>query len=179
MDALSKQCPKCGKPIQVKLWTLVDNKGWGSYKVARALGLVKSGKGKDARFVIDPQQADLYEVELQLNHYRVMLEEKGVEIGRMQLQVFVRDGGLAVARTRGIERNSYIIPIKRLDDNLVEVYFGLKSADLLTALERYKDDPSYLPQPCDNRESWDGNRCGKWCDVAKFCPKGMLSKQEE
>ena len=160
-------------------WTLTDNKGWGSYKVARALGLVKSGKGKDARFVIDPEQADLYEVELQLNNYTRMLEEKGVMIGRMQLQVFVRDGGLAVAKTRGITRNSYIIPIKRLDADYVGSYFDGKAGDLLKALEKYEADPTYFPTPCDNRESWDGNRCGKWCDVAKFCPKGMLGMQEE
>lgn len=160
-------------------WTLTDNKGWGSYKVARALGLVKTGKGKDATFVIDPEQADLYESELQLNHYRVMLEEKGVAVGRMQLQVFVRDGGLAAARTRGIERNSYIIPIKRMDNLTVKTFFEMKDHQLLEALLYYTADPNYLPSPCNNRECWDGNRCGKWCDVAKFCPRGMLGQQEE
>lgn len=160
-------------------WGLTDYKTWGSFRVARALGIVKSGKGKDATFGFNSDVVDLWESELQLNNYRRKLAPYGYEVGNMQLQVAVRDGGLAMAKTRGIKELVYIIPIRRLDDNYVDGYFAGKANDLLQALKEYEADPKYLPQPCDLRECWDGARCRGWCDVAEFCPQGILAKQTD
>lgn len=160
-------------------WTLTDYKVWGSYRVARALGIVKSGKGKEATFITDPGMVDLWETELQLNHYRVMLEKLGMKIGRMQVQVTVRDGGLQMAKTRGIDFNIGLIPIKRLDDMEVLNYFAWKKTKLLDTLEEYKNNPEYLPEPCNDKESWDGNRCRGYCEVAQNCPKGIIEQGEE
>ncbi|GAH13352.1 unnamed protein product [marine sediment metagenome] len=120
------------------------------------------------------QEVDLFDTELQLNRYRVMLEERGLSISRMQVQITVRDGGLAVAHSRGIERNTYKIPIRRLDDSDVLGYFQSKHKDLLLALEESK-----CTSPCDERECWEGARCKGYCEVAMFCPKGILYQQEE
>lgn len=174
-------------------WTLTDYKTWGSYRVARALGLVAVGKKPDPSgevyktsgkwgkagtpkmvtvFQQMPQEVDLFESELQLNRYRIMLEERGLKIGRMQLQITVRDGGLAVAKGRGIERNTCKITIKRLEDSDVFGYFQSKKKDLLLALEQGSWD-----EPCDNRENWDGARCKGYCEVAMYCVKGLLYQQ--
>jgi len=174
-------------------WTLTDYKTWGSYRVARALGIVEVGKQPDPsggtyktsgkwgkagspkmipKFEIQPEAIDLWDAELQLNNYRLMLEERGLTIGNMQLQVTVRDGGLAVARSRGIGRNSFLIPVRRMDDEPVRIYFKVKKKVLLRALE-----DGECEEPCDERESWDGNRCQGWCEVAMYCPKGMLYQQ--
>lgn len=179
-------------------WTLTDYKAWGSYRVVRALGIVEAGKKPDpsgetyrssgkwgaagspkmvATFQQVPQEADLWEAEMQLNHYRIMLEERGIQVGKMQLQVTVRDGGIMVAKNRGIDRNMYLIPIKRLGDNEVFNYFHGKKAMLLDALEAYNYDPLLLPSLCNNRECWDGNRCRGYCEVAEFCPKGLIERQ--
>jgi hypothetical protein len=171
-------------------YVLTDYKLWGSYKVAKALGLVEVGKKPDPSgavykvsgkwgkagepkmvpvFQPMPQEVDLFNEELQLNNYRVMLEELGITISKMQLQVTVRDGGLAVASSRGITRNIYKIPIRRLDDGEVREYFNLKKDALLAALHN-----GHWDEPCNDRECWDGARCKGYCEVARYCPKGIL-----
>ena len=178
---------------RIKAWCLTDYKLWGSFKLVTALGIVEIGKRPSPNGDIykvsgkwgkagspklvsiwkqDPEKADLWEQEMQLNRYRTMLERKGVAIVRMQLQVMVRDGGLAVAHSRGIERNSYIIPIKQLDDNDVEEYFAEKEYDLAKALELGE-----CITPCNNRECWDDAKCRGYCDVKMYCPKGSLFKE--
>lgn len=172
---------------------LTDYKLWGSYKVAKALGLKKTGTKPDpsgARYKTsgkwgkagDPKmvpvfeafedEADNWEAELQLNNYRLKLEELGIAIGRMQLQVTVRDGGLQVATNRGLTKNIYKIPIPELEDEYVLDYFSSKEADLLQALEQNRWDT-----PCNPTECWDGTRCQRYCDVAMYCVKGMLYRE--
>ena len=171
-------------------WVLTDYKTWGSYRVAKALGIVEVGKVPDPsgavykvsgkwgkagtpkmipRFEQLPEAVDLWETELQLNNYRVLLEGKGLTVGRMQIQVTVRDGGLAVARSRGVERNISLIPIRLLDNDAVKDYFTKKKDNLLAALEAGRCD-----EPCNERECWEGARCKGYCEVALYCPKGML-----
>jgi len=176
-------------------WVLSDYKLWGSFKVAKALGIVEVGKQPDPSgavykssgkwgkageaklvpvFQRMPQEADNWEAELQLNRYRIMLEERGIKVNRMQLQVTVRDGGLAIAGSRGITRNTYMIPIPRLDDEYVLSYFDDKATKLAKALEQGSWD-----EPCNEKESWDGARCRGYCEVARNCPKGILYQQED
>ena len=174
-------------------FNLTDYKLWGSYRVVRALGLVEVGKKPDPSgevykrsgawgqagtpkmvsvFQAMPQEVDLFNEELQLNRYRVMLEELGIQISKMQLQVTVRDGGLAVSHSRGITRNIYRIPIRRLNDNDVTRYFMEKSLALGTALK-----VNNYNIPCNDRECWEGKRCQSYCEVARYCPKGMLYQE--
>ncbi len=172
---------------------LTDYKNWGSYRVAKALGIVEAGKKPDpggevykrsgawgkagspkmvSVFQRMPQEVDNWEAEMQINRYRIMLEDKDIAIKRMQIQVTVRDGGLQVATSRGIDRNTYMIPITRLDDDEVRNYFEVKSDSLTIALKDNKWDI-----PCNERECWDGARCRGYCDVARNCPKGLLYQQ--
>lgn len=173
-------------------WVLTDYKLWGSYKVAKGLGLVEIGKKPDPSgelykisgkwgkagtpkmvpvFQSVESEVDLKEQELQLNRYRVMLYELGVSVVRMQLQVTVRDGGLGIATSRGLDRNSYMIPVRKLDDNKVLEYFDQKSAKLKWALD------GGSTEPCSNEECWDGTRCRDYCEVAIHCSKGLLYKR--
>jgi len=181
--------------MQIMSWVLTDLKLWGSYRVAKALGIVEVGKKPDPSgatykssgkwgkagspkmvpvFQQMPQEADNWESEMQLNRYRVMLEERGITIGRMQVQATVRDGGLAVAFTRGIFRNTCMIPVPRLGDDEVRNYFQIKADNLAIALKDNRWD-----EPCNDRECWEGVRCKSYCDVARNCPKGILYMQEE
>ena len=168
---------------------LTDYKLWGSFKVAKSLGLTKVGSKPDPSGVVYkrdskygkagdskrvniyaqvPENADNWEVEYQLNRYRVMLEGLGVKINKMQLQVTVRDGGLMVASSRGLDRNTYRIPIRLIPNQEVIDYFDFK-ADCLRKALAYG-----WTEPCTTRECWDGIRCSRFCDVAQFCPKGQL-----
>ena len=169
---------------------LVDTKTWGSYRVARALGIVETGKKPDPSGAVyqrsgkwgaagSPKtvpvfsqvasEVENWETEMQLNRYRIMLENKGIPIHNMAIHVIVRDGGLMTAKQRGVLRNTYLIPITKLDDGTVLKYFATKQAELQWAIKYSKWEI-----PCSDIESWEGNRCKSFCPVAQFCPKGIL-----
>ncbi len=168
---------------------LTDYKRWGSFKVAKALGIKKVGKrpnpdgecykssgawGKAgspkmiSNFSTVPEEANNWEAELQLNRYRVKLAKLGIMVDKMRLQVEVRDGGTYIAEGRGVYRNSYIISIKAMPDLVVEQYFEYKNSCLMEAL-----DKGSWSEPCNPKECWDNNRCKEYCDVWSYCPKGI------
>jgi len=172
---------------------LTDYKLWGSFKIVKVLGITEVGKQPDPSgevyktsgkwgkagspkminvFEQLPDKADNWEAELQLNHYRVklekLLESFKIKIDRLQVQATVRDGGLAMAKSRGVFRNIYKIPVKILDNQTVKDYFGYKDDCLKEALAHGWNEP------CNKRESWEGRRCNGYCDVAMYCPKGKL-----
>ncbi|KKN74236.1 hypothetical protein LCGC14_0393220 [marine sediment metagenome] len=182
------------EPDEAGGWTLSDYKLWGSYRVAKALGIVVTGKVPDPTgavykssskwgkagtpkmiltFKQSPKDADNWETDLQLNRYRVMLEERGIKVNRMQVQVTVRDGGLAIAVGRGLDRNTYKITIPELDNELVLSYFQDKADALEKALADGKWD-----RPCNEKECWDGVRCRDYCELARNCIKGLLYQKE-
>jgi len=173
---------------------LTDYKLWGSFKVAKALGIEEAGKQPDPSgatykssgkwgkagspkmvsvFRANPDKADNWEAELQLNNYRVkatpVLESIGLKISRMQVQATVRDGGLYIAKDRGIDRRVYTIPVPVIPDEVVIEYFITKQEALNIALEQ-----GHWDWPCNEQECWGGNKCEEWCDVWEFCGKGRL-----
>lgn len=173
---------------------LTDYKLWGSYKVAKALGIVEVGKQPDPTGAVYkstgkwgkkgdpkmipifdeiPELASNWEAEYQLNRYRVMLEDLGIKINRMQLQVTVRDGGLALAHQRGVFNKMRRIPVEFIDSHEVKDYFEYKAGCLNEALAEGWDTP------CNNAECWDDVRCRSYCDVAQYCPKGQIVKSIE
>jgi len=144
-------------------YVLTDNKLWGSFQLSKA---IKDG--------------DLDNETLQLNHYRVKVEqdkklaellEQEIKISKMRLEVIVRDGGLKAAQLNGIKDKFKMIPIERLDDDKVTDWFSKRSDELLEAIEAYKEREA-LPRLCDARECWNGRRCKGFCDVAEYCPRG-------
>jgi len=178
--------------VPTEAYELWDYKTSGSFKVAKALGLVskkapdpsgavyqKSGNwGKAGSpkminiFTQDPTAIDMWDWELQLNHYRIKIEALGFPISKMLIQVTVRDGGTIVAENRGINENIVVIPVKRLDDTAVLGYFHAKREALLSALESKQ-----LPPPCNAEEAWTSptgqrRRCESFCDVWQFCDVG-------
>jgi len=163
---------------------LTDYKTFGSFKVAKCLGLVqkeepllnqdgspillKSGKNKGKPktttvITYNPERADIKAEALQLNRYRCFFEDSGFPISKMRLQVMVRDGGLYTAKNRGITKNLYLIPIPRMDDVEVLYYYD----QLQQAVdEAFAND--WAPR-CDAWESWDGRRCDGFCEVVEAC----------
>jgi len=166
-------------------FVLTDYKLLGSFKIRKCLGLVekkipdpsgevykRSGKGFKkgdlkmiTTFEVDKNKVDMRDYELQLNMYRILYEKIGFPIARMRIQATCREGKqLYIAQQRGIERNIYLIPVKKIDDKECITYFSKKREALLSALERKK-----LPPKCAGWEAWDGRRCD-FCDVHEFCP---------
>ncbi|GAH73972.1 unnamed protein product, partial [marine sediment metagenome] len=117
-------------------------------------------------FEADPAKADMQDWILQLNRYRLFLEDDGFTVKEMKIQATVRDGGIQAATQRGLDRNIYLIPVPRMQDEDVKNYFETKAAALHEALHT-----GYAPK-CNDEETWSGRRCAGWCDVADVC-KGM------
>jgi hypothetical protein len=159
---------------------LYDSKTYGSYKVMKCLGIEmvdvptgevyktgpKKGQVKTKKM---PRQGvpDLTEQTLQLNMYRLMLEDSGFPVKKMFLDIAVRDGGIQVATTRGVKQNAYLIEVPHMDDSEVLAYFRSKRDALLTALENKQ-----LPPPCSMDERWQGRKCQSYCNVAEWCDLG-------
>ena len=167
-------------------WWLQDYKTWGSFKVAKCLGikkkekplldeagnqvLLKSGKNKgkpktEKIFSRDPKAVDMAEAILQLNRYRMMAEEALQEpIKAMRVFAIVRDGGTYVATGRGITEKTYYIDVPFRDDKMIDEYFEMKKNHLSIALER-----KIMPGLCTELENWEGRRCQGYCSVSDTC----------
>jgi len=176
-------------------WTLSDYKTWGSYKVAKAMGLIQTGKKPDPSgevykrsgawgqagspkmvpvFQSMEQEVDNFEAELQLNNYRIKVMEKfGITITTLRIQATVRDGNTINADNRGVIHAGYMIPVKILPDEQVRQYFTRKRNDLLQALKQGK-----WSEPCNEQECWSGARCREYCEVWSTCSKGLLLHKE-
>ena len=163
---------------------LIDSKTWGSYKVMKALGLYqvdvptgeyfkrdgktgKKGDPKTRKEWIEGGVKDRLDVAIQLNDYRLKLEEvlpSGYGIRKMAVEALVRDGGLKAASMRGIEGNGILIPINRISDHRIRKYMAEKARRLHEALRTRK-----LPKLCNRRERWDGRKCEAYCNVREAC----------
>ena len=171
-------------------YILTDYKSAGSYKLAKWLGIVvekteetildekekpvllKTGKNKGkpktkqhTTIVHDPALAkyEIRDVELQLNRYRILFEQKGFHITKLQVMGIPRDGGTWMAGNRGIDKNFYIIPIKRLPNKEV-LDFYKKLAEEVN--EAFKTGYARI---CNSWETWSGKRCEKYCPVRTEC----------
>jgi len=168
---------------------MTDYKTWGSFKVAKALGIVEDGKQPDPsgalylssgkwgkagspkmipKFKQDPNQADNMEANLQLNRYRIMLEEQhNIHLAYMQLQVIVRDGNTYMADGRGVTEEAYLILIPMLENDMVKGFFQYKEDNLKLAFA------GLWSEPCNESECWEGIRCKDYCEVWNHCVKGI------
>ena len=175
-------------------YILTDYKTWGSFKVASSLGIVKTqrpmldinnkpvllktgkNKGKPkmlSRYECNPEKADLKEVSLQLNRYRIFFERIGFKISRIQVQAVVRDGNTYIAKSRGIDKNLYIIPIPILPDEEVLNFYNKLQAEVDQA---FRDN---WVRECNAWESWNGQRCKQYCEVSDSCRQMDLRAREK
>ena len=166
---------------------LFDVKTYGSYKAMVCLGYkqvdvptgevyktdCKSGRKGDPKYRKETVQGEpeLTEQALQLNMYRMMLEDAGFPVKQMFLDIAVRDGGIRAATSRGITQNAYLIPVPKLPDDEVLAYFLPKRDALLWHLES-----GTMPEPCTSEECWNLRKCLNYCNVAEFCDIGQQLK---
>jgi len=171
-------------------YILCDYKTWGSYKVAKCLGLkqvdeeipgeyyrsgARKGQQKTRKVVVhDPAAVDFGEAKYQLNRYRLFAEDAGLPISKMKLQITVRDGGTYIALNRGVTESMYYLDVPRMDDKEVRDYFDRKRNQLMAALAG--KEPPVL---CTEEERWEDRKCLKYCDVAFCCPYAQDLKADE
>lgn len=195
-EIASGQIDAYGDVLENGQMVLVDYKQTKLFKVKKALGivpkLVPSGEfyktsNKDKGYKKgDPKMKTIYEFggrksrmdwALQLNFYRMLLEESGNRVDKMYIQASIRD---FVDNSYGISEPLILIEINRISDRWIKRYFTYKRDALFEALSNGE-----LPKCCCNinpdidsitkcNKIWGGKMCLTACDGARFCKIGRV-----
>ena len=156
---------------------LLDYKVTSSFKARKALGFhqvdvptgelyktgIKKGQPKYKKEWREGGNRGVFEWALQLNFYRILLEEHGYKVDGMYIQMYIRNFSKATGENN-ITRPIYVIKINKISDIWIRRWFKAKLDRLEQALRENK-----LPAPCKKRETWDGNKCKGYCNVATYC----------
>ena len=186
-EITSGQFDLYGKILDEEEGVLGDLKVTSSYKLMKALGIykvdvptgevyktgAKKGLPKTKKEFHYDGVRDLLDWAIQLNYYRILLEQQGFKVNRMYIQAFCRDFNLRIANERGITQAVYIIPINRISDHWLKRYFKHKAKFLRDALEKKK-----LPPVCSVRERWNDRKCLDYCAARENCPYAQKFKTE-
>ena len=165
---------------------LGDLKVTSSYKIMKALGLYKVDVPTGQYYVSGQKKGQMkYKKEwrddgvrgvldwaIQLNYYRLLLEQQGFVVNRMVIQALCRDNSLRMAAERGIDQSIYLIPIRRIGDNWIVRYMKKKAEALQQAIEGKR-----LPPRCRSKERWRDRKCKDYCQVVEHCPYGKTLQQ--
>ena len=153
-------------------YRLIDYKTYGIYLAQKLLGIGRVKiKGKTELVDVDP---DFSSVELQMNTYRIMLEDYGYKIGEMVIQVMVKEGGWAFASS-GIESKIRMVVVPRLEDNYVRQYIHIKSQLLKEAVRTHT-----LPSVCSPEDRWNNDlKCKQYCEVWNYCSHGKFIRGQK
>lgn len=152
-------------------------KALGYYKVDVPTGEVyktglKKGQPKTRKEWRTDGVGHVLEWAIQLNYYRILLEQAGFKVKNMVVQALCRDYSLRMASERNITRPLYLIKINRISDHWIKLYMSEKAKRLQKAVKE-----NHLPARCSARERWHDQKCQSYCDVAEFCPYGRLMKR--
>ena len=178
-EITSGQFDLYGKILNEEEGVLGDLKVTSSYKLMKALGIyktkidtgevyksgIKKGQPKYKMEIRYDGVRDLLEWAIQLNYYRILLEQQGFKVKRMYIQALCRDFNLRIATERGITQAVYVIPINKISDQWLKRYFSHKAKLLREALEKNE-----MPPVCSERERWNDRKCLDYCAARENCP---------
>lgn len=165
---------------------LLDYKVTSSFKASRALGYYKTdeltgelyktgakkGQEKTRKVIKTGGVRHILEWAIQVNAYRMLLEEHNFEVDDMYIQLYVRDYSLRIATERNIDKPIYIIKVNRISDRWIRLYFAIKKHRLEEAMAT-----GVLPAICSKRESWNRRKCQDYCNVSEAC-KAHMEQQD-
>ena len=165
---------------------ICDYKLTTSYKIAKALGYgttkvatgefyktgLKKGQPKYKNEWTDQGVHKRMDWALQQNFYRILLEEQGYKVDAMYIQAYARDFSQSSQSRSGITHPQYVIRLNKISDRWLKLWFNEKKQRLENALKS-----NTLPPLCTPKETWNGLKCEKYCNVAHLCR--MFQQQEE
>ena len=178
-DITSGQFDLFGKILDSDEGVLGDLKITSSFKLMKALGIykvkvntgefyksgLKKGQPKFRSELRFDGVRDLLDWAIQLNAYRILLENAGFKVNRMVIQALCRDSGLRISQERGISKSVYIIPINKISERWLARYFQHKAKTLREAV-----NSNTLPPVCSFRERWGNRKCLGYCAARENCP---------
>ena len=143
------------------------------YKSGKRKGEIKYKQHKS--IVIDTKFAyeNLRGVMFQLNRYRIEIEKRGFPVSKMIVFSIPRDGGLWIAKARGIMHRSEQVEIPRLEDQKVIDFYD----DLQFRVDQAFD--AAWAAVCGSWQCWDGDRCANYCEVREPCQDLCMELDEQ
>ena len=185
-DITSGKFDLYGQIVDLSDNTLGDYKVTSSFKLMKALGYykvdvptgevyktgLKKGQPKTRKEWHTDGVRHLLDWAVQLNYYRILLEDAGFKVKDMVIQALCRDYSLRMASERNITRPLYLIRINKISDRWIKLYMAVKAKRLQKAILE-----NHLPARCSTRERWHDRKCQSYCDVVEFCPYGRLIKR--
>ena len=167
---------------------LMDYKVTSSFKAAMALGYykvdeptgeyyktgVKKGLEKTRKVLKTDGVKHTLEWAIQVNAYRMLLEEHNFPVEEMYIQMYVRDYSLRIAAERNVEKPIYLLKVNKISDIWLKRYFELKRKRLEEAMLSGE-----IPNFCSKRESWNGRKCENYCNVFEACRKAYEAGFED
>ena len=161
---------------------LLDYKVTSSFKAAMALGYykvdeptgefyktgAKKGQEKTRKVIKTGGVRHILEWAIQVNAYRMLLEEHNFKVDDMHIQMYVRDYSLRIAAERNVEKPIYLIKVNRISDHWLKRYFAIKKRRLEEAMTT-----GTIPAFCSKREAWSGRKCKDYCNVYETCKVHM------
>ena len=186
-DITSGQFDLFGKIIDADEGVLGDLKVTSSFKLMKALGIYKvkvptgdfyksgvnKGQPKFRNELRFDGLRDTLDWSIQLNYYRILLEQQGFTVNKMYIQAICRDSNLRIANERGIDKTVYIIPINKISDCWLHKYFNHKAKLLRDAIST-----NTLPPVCSPRERWQDKKCLGYCAARQNCPYFQFISKE-
>ena len=188
-EITSGQFDLFGKILDADEGVLGDLKVTSSFKLMKALGIykqkvntgeiyksgLKKGLPKFKSELRYDGVRDLLDWAIQINYYRMLLEDAGFKVNKMCIQAICRDASLRIAQERGIDKSVYIIPINKISDCWLSRYFQHKAKLLRNAIES-----KTLPPVCSYRERWGNRKCLGYCAARENCPyaQRLISRKE-
>lgn len=177
-EITSGQFDLFGKILDADEGVLGDLKVTSSFKLMKVLGIYKAKVNTGEVYKSGAKKGlpkfrselrfdgvrDLLDWAIQLNYYRLLLERAGFKVNRMYIQALCRDSGLRIAAERGITKSVYIIPINKISDHWLELYFRHKATLLQDAIST-----DTLPPVCSFRERWGNRKCLGYCAARENC----------
>lgn len=184
-DITSGKFDLYGEILDQDTGVLGDIKVTSSYKIMKALGKykvdvptgevyksgLKKGQPKYKKEWFDDGVRNILDWAIQLNYYRILLEQQGLKVNRMVIQAMCRDNSLRIASERGVTQAVYLIPIHRISDRWIIRYMQHKANILKQALNDH-----VMPPICKIKERWGNRKCVDYCQVAQACPYGRMLK---
>lgn len=170
--------------VDLKNGILWDFKFFGAYKISQVLGYrpkwkktgvyqrgINKGKDKWVQEFTPGGVRDVMEIAKQLSYYKVLLEEHNIKINKINVSIFIRSGLDKTAKSYGLTKVNYTVPIFPIHTSLIKKYFQMKYDRLKYAL-----DNDIMPKHCSKKDRWDNSKsypdrkCKNYCSVNKFCP---------
>ncbi|WP_094607195.1 hypothetical protein SPSIL_057980 [Sporomusa silvacetica DSM 10669] len=184
-DITSGKFDLYGEILDQDTGVLGDIKVTSSYKIMKALGKykvnvptsevyktgLKKGEPKYKKEWRDDGVKGIIDWAIQLNYYRILLEQQGLAVNKIVIQAMCRDNSLRIANERGIDQAIYLISVNRISNRWIIRYMQHKATALQQALHS-----GNMPSICTAKERWHNRKCLDYCQVSEHCSYGKKLK---